>query len=213
MKKTGPKYAMVIDASKCFNCKACIISCQLENGVSPLDSRNWVKEITEKQSGEYHFQPANCMQCDEPSCVAACPVPGATYKAKDGIVIIDQTRCINCGNCVSACPYGARYRHPVKKVADKCDFCLHRISKGLQPACVVTCPTKARIFGDLNDPRSEVSGLLEGGDLIRVINAKVDTKPNIYFIKGTRPITWPREPELPGGIRMPIAFWRQYRKG
>jgi tetrathionate reductase subunit B len=206
-----PKYAMVIDASKCINCKACVIACQLEHGIPPLASRNWIRELSEEKGGGYHFQPANCMQCDEPSCVAACPVPKATYKAKNGIVIIDQARCVNCGNCVSACPYGARFRHPDRKVADKCDFCLDRISKGLKPACVVTCPTQARVFGDLNDPDSEISRLIESEDLIKVINVKVDTKPNIYFMRGTWPITWPKEPELPGNIRMPLAFWRQWR--
>jgi tetrathionate reductase subunit B len=150
------------------------------------------------------------MQCDEPSCVEACPV-GATFKSRDGRVLIDPSTCIDCGNCVSACPYGARYRHPTKHIADKCDFCQRRLKRGLEPACVVTCPTRARVFGDLNDPSSKVSKLLKQGGLVRVINPKVDTKPNIYYMEGTMPLTWPAEPTLPGNVHMPLGFWRKSR--
>jgi len=148
------------------------------------------------------------MQCDEPSCVEACPV-GATFKSRDGRVLIDPSTCINCGNCVPACPYGARYRHPTKHIADKCDFCQRRLKRGEEPACVLTCPTRARVFGDLNDPSSEVSRLLKQGGLVRVINPRVDTKPNIYYMEGTMPLTWPVEPTLPGNVHMPLAFWRK----
>lgn len=207
---TQPKYGMVIDASRCFNCKACIISCQLENGVPPEHSRDWIKDLAGGPE-KPQFQPGNCMQCDEPSCVAACPVPGATYKSKTSIVLIDPSFCINCGNCIPACPYGARYRHPGKKAADKCDFCSHRLKKGLEPACVVTCPTRARVFGDLNDPKSEVSRMVKEGNLLRLVDPKVDTKPNIFYLKGTVLLTWPKEPTLPGEVRMPLSFWRTYR--
>ena len=205
------KYAMVIDASRCFNCKACIIACQLENSVPPEHRRDWITEAGGENGEPGQFQPANCMQCDEPSCVAGCPVPGATFKSGDGLVLIDPTRCINCGNCVTACPYGARYRHPIKQVADKCDFCKHRINRGLEPACVVTCPTRARIFGDLKDPNSEVNRRLKQGGLVRVINPKVDTKPNIFYVQGTKPLAWPKEPTLPGDMHMPLEYWRTYR--
>jgi len=203
-----PKYAMVIDASKCFNCKACIVACQLENGVPPRFERDWIKHAAGGQGMRWQFQPGNCMQCDEPSCVEACPV-GATFKSRDGRVLIDSSTCINCGNCVPACPYGARYRHPTRHIADKCDFCQRRLKRGEQPACVVTCPTRARVFGDLNDPSSEASRLLKQGGLVRLINPKVDTKPNIHYMEGTMPLTWPVEPTLPGNVHMPLAFWRK----
>lgn len=205
-----PKYAMVIDASKCFDCKACIVACQLENGVPPRFERDWIKHTAGAHETKLQFQPGNCMQCDEPACVEACPV-GATFKSRDGRVLIDPSTCIDCGNCVSACPYGARYRHPTKHTADKCDFCQRRLKRGLEPACVVTCPTRARVFGDLNDPSSEVSKLLKRGGLVRVINPKVDTKPNIYYMEGTMPLTWPAEPTLPGNVHMPLGFWRKSR--
>ncbi|MBW1941776.1 MAG: 4Fe-4S dicluster domain-containing protein [Deltaproteobacteria bacterium] len=205
-----PKYAMVIDASQCFYCKACIIACQLENEVPPHSYRNWIKS-EDGSSRQLHFQPGNCMQCDKPSCVAACPVPGATFKSNDGLVLIDRKVCINCGNCVPACPYGARYRHPAKHIADKCDFCRHRIKRGLEPACVEVCPTRTRVFGDLNDPSSQVNRLLKQGGLVRVINAKVDTQPTIYYKEGTVPLTWPAEPTLPGNVRMSPSFWKKIR--
>jgi Fe-S-cluster-containing dehydrogenase component len=206
-----PRYAMVIDAAKCFNCKACMIACQLENEVPPYFYRNWLTKPEIEPRGPLDFQPGNCMQCDEPSCVAACPVPGATFKSKNGLVLIDPEVCINCGNCVPACPYGARFRHPTKRVADKCDFCHHRLKRGLEPACVVVCPTRTRVFGDLNDPSSQVSRLLKQGGLVRVINPKVDTQPNIYYTEGTTPVTWPEEPTLPGNVHMPFAFWKKIR--
>ncbi|MBW2031667.1 MAG: 4Fe-4S dicluster domain-containing protein, partial [Deltaproteobacteria bacterium] len=182
----------------------------ITNGVPPGHYRNWIRKQIDVNGVSLFYQPGNCMQCDEPSCIAACPVPGATYKSKDGLVLIDPKICINCGNCVSACPYGARYRHPLRHVADKCDFCRERIKKGLEPACVKVCPTRARIFGDLNDSKSEVSRMLKDKEVVRLINPKVDTIPNIYYLEGTRPLDWPKEPELPGDIHMPPAFWRKY---
>lgn len=191
-----PKYGMVIDASKCINCKACIVACQLENKVPPEFSRAWIKESHQDDVKTPRFQPGNCMQCDIPTCVDACPV-NATYKVGDGRVVIDPLKCVACGFCVPACPYGARFIHPVKKVADKCDFCGTRIKQGLEPACVVTCPTGARVFGSFNDVSSEVSRLLKKGGLVRVINAHDDTKPNIYYFDNTAPLDWPKRPELP----------------
>jgi Fe-S-cluster-containing dehydrogenase component len=191
-----PKYGMVIDASQCVNCKSCIIACQLENNVPPGFNRAWIKEYSQDHGIKPHFQPGNCMQCDRPTCVDACPV-GATYKNKDGRVIIDSAKCIACGFCIPACPYNARFIHPVSKVADKCDFCGTRLEQGLEPACVVVCPTGARVFGDLNDKSSEISRLIRKGDLVRVINAQVDTKPNIFYLNNTTPIDWPRKPKFP----------------
>ena len=191
-----PKYGMVIDASICINCRACIVACQLENDVPPDFTRAWIKETSLNNGTKVNFQPGNCMQCDMPTCVDACPV-NATYKGKDGRVIIDPLLCIGCGLCIPACPYGARFLHPYRDIADKCDFCGHRLKRGLEPACVVTCPTGVRLFGDFNDPSSKVSRLVKQGGLVRVVNTKVDTKPNIYYFKNTAPLDWPEDPELP----------------
>jgi Fe-S-cluster-containing dehydrogenase component len=191
-----PKYGMVIDASKCLNCKACIVACQLENHVPAEFTRAWIKETSPDNGMTMAFQPGNCMQCDRPTCVEACPV-NATYKAKDGRVVINPALCIGCELCIPACPYGARFLHPLTNVADKCDFCAKRLRQGLEPACVVTCPTGVRLFGDFNDASSRVSQLLKQGGLVRVVNPKADTEPNIYYFANTVPLDWPKEPEMP----------------
>lgn len=105
------------------------------------------------------FLPRLCMQCENPPCVSVCPV-SATYSTPEGIVLIDASRCIGCGYCVTACPYGARYVIPdgettplgASGVADKCTWCFHRITRGIQPACVEVCPVDARQFGNAADP-------------------------------------------------------------
>ncbi len=130
----------------------------------------------------------------------ACPT-GATFKDKtDGTVRIDTSLCIGCGNCMPACPYDARFRNEITRKADKCDFCADRRAQGLLPACVDTCPTKARVFGDINDPDSEAYRLLQEnkkGKLVRVINAKSDTKPNMIYLGETAPLEWPVEARMP----------------
>ena len=208
MKQDTPKkYAIVIDASRCIDCKACMIACKVENNVPEGSWRNWIRPLLDRSSErKSEFQPGQCMQCDSPSCVAACPV-GATYKQPDGLVVIDPDKCIGCGNCITACPYGARYRNSTRHIADKCDFCEHRLKRGEEPACVVTCPTKTRIFGDLNDPQSEVSRLVKEKKLVRVIAPHINTRPNIYYHEGTRLLDWAVAPTLPGNVHMSREFW------
>jgi tetrathionate reductase subunit B len=203
------KYGMVIDTSKCIDCKACMVACKVENNVSEGFWRNWIRPSWDiSDSRKIEFQPGQCMQCDTPSCVAACPVD-ATYKQTDGLVAIDPTRCIGCGNCLTACPYNARYRDPGSRRADKCDFCENRLKRGEDPACVVTCPTKVRTFGDLNDPDSEVSRLVKEEKLVRVNAPHVNTRPNIYYREGTRLLDWAVTPTLPGNVHMAREFWEK----
>ncbi len=198
------KYAMVIDSAKCFNCRACIISCQLENSVLPEHSRNWVKTNHLDTPLGMHFQPGNCMHCDDPSCVDACPT-GATYKdPADGVVKVNKDLCIGCGSCIPACPYGARHRHPKSKIVDKCDYCETRRNAGRPPACVETCPTQARVFGDLNDSGSRVAKLLSTKKTVRIVNQKTDTEPVMYYIDKTEPVDWTVPAEAP----LPIQLWR-----
>jgi Fe-S-cluster-containing dehydrogenase component len=208
MKQDTPKkYAIVIDASRCIDCKACMIACKVENNVPEGSWRNWIRPLLDRSSErKSEFQPGQCMQCDSPSCVAACPV-GATYKQPDGLVVIDPRKCIGCGNCITACPYGARYRNSTRHIADKCDFCEHRLKRGEEPACVVTCPTKTRIFGDLNDPQSEVSRAVKEKKLVRVVAPHINTRPNIYYHEGTRLLDWAVAPTLPGNVHMSREFW------
>jgi tetrathionate reductase subunit B len=207
--KGQKKYVMVVDPAKCFNCKACLVACQMENAVPLGSNRNWIKTARPGNPGPFLFQPGNCMQCDEPSCVAACPV-GATFKGEDGRVLINPSKCISCGNCVTACPYGARYLNKVRRTADKCDYCQKRLAAGLEPACVVICPTQARAFGDLNDPESRVSRMLTSEKHFVVRHARIDTKPSIFYVSGPRLQTWPKEPHLPGRVFPNDDFWKQY---
>jgi len=209
MKTKQPKrLAIVIDAHKCFDCKACMIACKVENKLGDGLWRNWIRHDGGRIGLRTQFQPGQCMQCEDPSCVAACPV-GATYKrSSDGIVVINPDKCIGCGNCVTACPYGARYRNPADHLADKCDFCLHRLQRGREPACVETCHTKARVFGDLADPASKVSQLVRTQKLVRIQAPHVDTKPNIYYFPGSDILDWATAPTLPGGVHMPPKFWK-----
>jgi tetrathionate reductase subunit B len=203
------KYGIVIDGSRCIDCKACLIACKVENNVPEGFWRNWIRPLWDMSgTGKSEFQPGQCMQCETPSCVAACPVD-ATYKQADGLVVIDPLKCIGCGNCVTACPYGARYRDPGTRRADKCDFCDQRLKRGEEPACVVTCPTKARTFGDFNDPQSEVSRMVKEEKLVRVNAPHVDTRPNIYYREGTRLLDWAVTPTLPGNIHMDREFWEK----
>jgi Fe-S-cluster-containing dehydrogenase component len=134
-----------------------------------------------------YFVPRLCMQCENPPCTWVCPV-SATYRTEDGVVLVDEKRCIGCGYCLVACPYGARYMVPagdttpkgVPGVADKCTFCYHRITRGLLPACAEVCPVNARIFGDLNDPASPVSVALDQ-KRVRAMKTALGTRPRVYY--------------------------------
>jgi Fe-S-cluster-containing dehydrogenase component len=109
----------------------------------------------------------------------AIPV-GATFSTEDGVVLIDSERCIGCGYCIQACPYGARYLHPKTRTADKCTFCYHRIVKGMLPACVEVCPTGARIFGDLKNRASRLVRF-ERANKIHVLKPYLNTHPKVYY--------------------------------
>ncbi len=182
------KYVFVIDLRKCVGCYACQVACKQENDVPIGNFRSTVKL---RQDGRYpdvtwRFLPVLCNQCDNPPCVKACPVPGATFKRKDGLVLIDKEKCIGCDYCVTACPYDARYVWKDKK-ADKCDFCLHLLKQNKLPACVRACMGKARYIGDINDPQSKVSKLIaENKDRIKVRKPEFNTKPSDYYILDDR---------------------------
>jgi Fe-S-cluster-containing dehydrogenase component len=128
------------------------------------------------------FVPKLCNQCDHPSCVQVCPT-GATFKAKDGVVLIDTKYCIGCQYCVQACPYGARSFNEQRGTVDKCNFCYHRITKGLNPACVEVCHTGTRVFGDLFDPDSPVSQFIRKNH-VQVLKPEMGNAPQVFY-KGT----------------------------
>jgi len=125
------------------------------------------------------FVPKLCNQCEKPSCVQVCPT-GATYKAVDGPVLIDTKYCIGCQYCVQACPYGARSLNEDRGTAEKCNWCYHRITKGLNPACVEACPTGTRIFGDRTDPESPISQFIRN-NRVNVLKPDMGNMPNVFY--------------------------------
>ncbi|MGE5130985.1 MAG: 4Fe-4S dicluster domain-containing protein [Sphingomonadaceae bacterium] len=133
------------------------------------------------------FVPKLCNQCENPPCVEVCPT-GATFKAKDGVVLIDQSYCIGCQYCVQACPYGVRYLDPRKGVADKCTWCYHRITKGLMPACVEICPTHCRVFGDVNDPEAEVTRFIRD-NRVEVLKPETGNGPQVFYTGITKDVS------------------------
>lgn len=177
------QYGMLLDTRRCVGCQACAVSCRSENDVPLGHERSWVEQI---DKGSYpnttvKFLPRLCNQCSEPQCVSVCPT-GATYKREqDGIVVVDNDICIGCKYCIQACPYDARFLNPKTGVADKCDFCADRLAQGRQPACIQTCFFRARIFGDLNDPDSEIARLIATNP-VTVLRAEMGTMPNVFYI-------------------------------
>ena len=152
-------YGMLIDLKKCVGCHACAVACKEAHGTPPGITRSHVKREFE---GEYpdatmHIVPMLCMHCENPPCVEACPTEGATYKREDGIVVVDKEKCIGCKYCMAACPYGVRIQIEKTGVIEKCRFCWDGEKPGNPPACVGTCISGARIFGDLDDPDSEIN--------------------------------------------------------
>ncbi|MBF0320249.1 MAG: 4Fe-4S dicluster domain-containing protein [Nitrospirae bacterium] len=138
------------------------------------------KEIKDSEVAKGLFVPKLCNQCEKPSCVQVCPV-GATYKTEDGVVLVDRGWCIGCGYCITNCPYFARFFHPITNTADKCTFCYHRITKGLNTACVDSCAFGARKCGLINDPESEVFKILST-ERVSVLKPEYGNEPHVFYI-------------------------------
>ena len=178
------RWAMAIDLRKCIGCHSCAVACKAENSVPLGVHRSWVKQI---EKGKYpnvtkQFLPSLCNNCGNPVCLENCPTK-ATYQREDGIVMVDEHRCIGCKYCIASCPYNARYVNPLKKIVQKCYLCYHRVDAGLEPACVNTCPARARIFGNINDPQSEISKVLSTQPT-RVLKREMATNPHVFYIGG-----------------------------
>ncbi len=197
------RLGMVIDLKLCIACYACVVTCKAENATPP--GVFW-GQVQEREDGKYPsarrvFLPVLCNHCAEPLCVKACPT-GATTQREDGIVVVDHDKCVGCRYCLIACPYQVRsyvdkirgyfeqgltpyeetgYKKHRKGVVEKCTFCVDRVDKGLEPACVANCPTSCRHFGDLDDPNSEVSRLLRTRYSFTLL-PEHGTNPSVYYV-------------------------------
>jgi len=197
---------MVIDLQRCIGCNSCTVACRAEHGTPAGIHYHRVEkyEIGKYPSARMKFLPIPCMHCQDPPCLKVCPT-GATYQREDGLVLIDDDKCMGCRYCVLACPYENRQflsaingyfegHNPTpyemlkhedfeKGTVVKCDFCADRLAEGKLPACVETCPAQARYFGDLDDPESEVSQLIaaHGGTRLK---EELGTNPSVYYING-----------------------------
>jgi Fe-S-cluster-containing dehydrogenase component len=218
------RLGLVIDLDTCVGCQACVTACKAwntENYGAPLGDRdpygaepegaflNRVHGYEATPEGEapriVHF-PRSCLHCEDAPCVTVCPTGASWKRAEDGIVLVNEDACMGCGLCAWACPYGAREMDPVAGVMKKCTLCVDRIAnpnlpeEDRIPACVRTCPTGARHFGDLGDPDSPVSRLVAergGFDLLpglgtRPVNKYLPPRPK------DRPVAATLEPVADG---------------
>lgn len=185
MSINGIRYGMVYDETRCIGCTACMDACREVNKVPEGVSRLNIIRTGPKgefPEAKYQFDRHSCQHCDNAPCVDVCPT-GASYKdAATGIVDVNPDRCVGCQYCIAACPYRVRFIHPVKKTADKCNFCRDtNLAQGKLPACVESCPTKALTFGNLDDPNSEIVKLISDTTTYRS-KLYLGTEPKMYRI-------------------------------
>ncbi len=208
---SGRRWGFLIDLDNCIGCKACSVACKTEFEVPLGEFRSSVKELDEGTypNNKRSFLPWLCNHCKNPVCLTDCPVDEveakfswpdgteesytkkATYQRPDGIVLIDQDRCVGCGMCVEGCPYNVRFLNPAKQTtsedavgdnpADKCTLCVHRLDAGVVPACVNTCQSNARLIGDLNDPNSEISKRIKSKQ-VKVLLPEEGTDPQCQYV-------------------------------
>jgi Fe-S-cluster-containing dehydrogenase component len=200
-----PSWIKVIDQTRCIGCHACSTACKSENQVPLSVNRTYVKSVDVGlfPHGRRAFQVTRCNQCADPPCATACPTT-AMFRRPDGIVDFDKSICIGCKACIAACPYDAIFINPDDHSAEKCNFCAHRLDVGLQPACVVVCPTQAIIVGDRNDEKwgrgsfkedtlTPAEGVSSLNDLrphlrLQVRKPEKGTRPQLFY-KGAHPAT------------------------
>jgi Fe-S-cluster-containing dehydrogenase component/formate-dependent nitrite reductase membrane component NrfD len=177
-----PNYGFAIDLRKCIGCHACTIACKAEHQIPIGVNRCWVKTVEEGAfpATRRFFLPVLCNQCDAAPCMHICPTR-ALYKRRDGIVDLDPAACIGCRACMVACPYDQLFIDPNTQTAEKCNFCANRVEQQLLPACVSVCPTECRIFGDLEDPASEVARIArQQGAAVR--KPEKGTMPKVFYL-------------------------------
>jgi len=204
---TGPvtsknRWGLLIDSNKCdAGCKECIVACKTEQGWGgndrPQSDPQWIRKVNLKdnKTGATASLPVMCQHCENPPCVDVCPT-GASMQRADGIVLVDRHICIGCRYCMMACPYKARsfvhedvhnqkpHMPRGKGTVEACTLCVHRVDVGGTPACVEACARKAgrgaMLFGDLNDPASEISKELSKQVTTR-LRADLGLEPGVHY--------------------------------
>ena len=198
------RYAYLIDAQKCIGCGMCVKACKAENKVPDDNFRTWIERYEISEDGEAEvdspngglngfeenvthvkiakafFVPKMCNHCAAAPCVQVCPV-GATYRTKDGVVLVDPKHCVGCGYCIQACPYAVRFLNPETHTADKCTLCYHRLTKGLKPACVGACPVGARQLADMKDQFDPVRKRIIT-ERVAVLQPELLTEPQCFYL-------------------------------
>ncbi len=176
------RYGFVIDQNRCIGCHACTVACKEEHNVAVGVFRTWVKYIEKGAFPDVsrHFGVMRCNHCEAAPCVEICPT-GALFRRDNGIVDFDNSRCIGCKSCMQACPYDALYLDPNTNTAAKCNFCAHRVESGLEPACVIVCPTQAIMTGDLDDLQSKVSRIV-ATQKVAARKPHKGTQPKLFYV-------------------------------
>lgn len=177
------QYAMLIDLALCIGCNACAVACKMENDTPEGCFNTWVDSwdaIDGKGRVRRANVPAQCNHCTDAPCVHVCPT-GASHFGENGLVELDLEKCIGCKYCMTACPYEARWVNQTGEV-EKCTFCHNRANAGLLPACVTNCVTGARMFGDINDPNSDISKRIAEAGGADVLLPEMGLDPHVYYI-------------------------------
>mgnify|MGYP003860290031 CR=1 FL=1 len=198
--KSKTRWGMVVDLNKCTGCKVCEKVCREENNVPFYGNKRydayWIRVANIRQQlpgAPERYIPLLCQHCADAPCVHVC-VTKASFVRKDGIVLVDEHRCIGCRYCVVACPYRARsiifrnsntwtnkeLQRMMIGVATKCTFCVHRVDKGVEPACVEKCPHNALIFGNINDPNSKIAKIIAEGKT-QVLRPEKLVRPGVFY--------------------------------
>lgn len=215
---TERRLGLVVDLDVCVGCQACVVNCKAWNsggyGAPLADTEPWgdnpsgawlnrvhgFEVTTNSEAVVVHF-PKSCLHCDDAPCVTVCPTGASFKRAEDGIVLVDESKCMGCGLCAWACPYGAREMDPTEGVMKKCTLCVDRIynenlpEEDRVPACVRTCPTNARHFGDFNDPDSEVSILTKRRGGVDLMDEQGTRPVNKYLLPQERSAADTFEPD------------------
>jgi len=187
------KWGMVIDISKCVACYNCFVACKDEywendyppyTAAQPRHGQFWMN-LVNKERGTHPYikvayMPIPCMQCDDAPCIKAAK-DGAIYKRDDGRVVIDPKKAAGQKQVVASCPYNVIFWNEENNLPQKCTFCVHRLEEGEIPRCVQSCPSDSLVFGDLDDPKSEVSKLLKSGKA-EVFKPELNANPRVYYI-------------------------------